>query len=183
VAGGGRLRSGADGRALFELPGKSQRPVPYLAYTASAYLGRMAELALAAGRSRPHLQRVFDTDMAEGLKQMALAGHGVAFLPDSTAAAERAAGRLRRLDGGWEVEMQIRAYRERPTLGRPAPGRVEQLWQLLEQRALHAAPGRGSTRNTSVAAREVRARAGSSHPARRDNSRPRSSAALRKERQ
>ncbi|MFY8122301.1 MAG: LysR family transcriptional regulator [Burkholderiaceae bacterium] len=174
---------GADGRALFELPGKSQRPVPYLAYTASAYLGRMAELALAAGRSRPHLQRVFDTDMAEGLKQMALAGHGVAFLPDSTAAAERAAGRLRRLDGGWEVEMQIRAYRERPTLGRPAPGRVEQLWQLLEQRALHAAPGRGSTRNTSVAAREVRARAGSSHPARRDNSRPRSSAALRKERQ
>jgi hypothetical protein len=142
----------------------------------------MAELALAAGRSRPHLQRVFDTDMAEGLKQMALAGHGVAFLPDSTAAAERAAGRLLRLDGGWEVEMQIRAYRERPTLGRPAPRRVEQLWHLLEQRAPREAPGLSSTRQVSGTARKVRARAGSFQPARRNNSRPRSSAALRRER-
>jgi LysR family transcriptional regulator, hypochlorite-specific transcription factor HypT len=141
-----------DGRPRFDLPGKSQRPVPYLAYTASAYLGRMTELAIAAGRSRPHLRRVFDTDMAEGLKQMALAGHGVAFLPDSIAAAERSAQRLVRLEGGWEVEMQIRAYRERPTLARPAPRQVEQVWSLLERRTVPAAaagepsPSRASAR-------------------------------------
>jgi hypothetical protein len=122
-----------------------------------------------------------DTEIAEGLKQMALAGHGVAFLPDSTAAAEVAAGRLRRLGGGWEVEMQIRAYRERPTLSRPAPRRVEQLWRLLEQRALSA--GQRASPNVSVTdvARDGRVRAASSLSSRRNKSRPRSGAAPRKE--
>jgi DNA-binding transcriptional LysR family regulator len=155
----------ANGRPRFDLPGKSQRPVPYLAYTSSAYLGRMAELALAAGRTVPHLRRVFDTDMAEGLKQMAVAGHGLAFLPDSTAAPDVAAGRLVRLDGGWEVEMQIRAYRERPTLARPGARRVEQLWRLLEQRAA-AAPVRTaasvSTSRKTSPARNGRARTAAS---------------------
>jgi hypothetical protein len=30
--------------------------------------------------------------------------------------------------------MEIRAYRERPTLARPARRRAEQLWQILEAR-------------------------------------------------
>jgi DNA-binding transcriptional LysR family regulator len=34
-------------------------------------------------RQPVHLERVYETDMAEGLKAMALEGHGVAFLPYS----------------------------------------------------------------------------------------------------
>lgn len=125
----------AGGRPMFSLPGQSHRPVPYLAYTSSSYLARMADIALRAGRARPHLLRVFDTDLADVLRDMALAGHGVAILPARTAAAGEAEGKLSKLDGGWEVEMEIRAYRERPTIGRPASRLVEQLWLLLETRA------------------------------------------------
>jgi DNA-binding transcriptional LysR family regulator len=129
-----------NGRPQFGLPGQSHKPVPYLAYSSSAYLARMADIALRAGRARPHLSRVFDTDLADLLKDMALAGHGVAFLPARTAAAAERDGRLARIDGGWEVEMEIRAYRERPTIGRPASRLVEQLWQLLEARAQRMEP-------------------------------------------
>ena len=34
-----------------------------------------------------HLERVYETDMAEGLKAMALEGHGAAFLPYSAVKA------------------------------------------------------------------------------------------------
>lgn len=122
------------GRPRHVLPGKSHQPVPYLGYSSSAYLGRMTDIALAQGRARAHLCRMCESDMAEGLRKLVLAGHGLAFLPDSVARDDVAANRLVRLPGGWEVEMEIRAYRERPTLARPARRRVEQLWQLLEVR-------------------------------------------------
>lgn len=131
--------SDGKGRPRQDWPGKSQAPVPYLAYSSSAYLGRMAEIALAQGRTRPHLRRMCETDMAEGLKRMLLAGHGVAFLPDNTAAPEHAAGVLVRLEGGWEVAMDIHIYRERPTLARPSRPRVEQLWRLLESQLAQVA--------------------------------------------
>jgi DNA-binding transcriptional LysR family regulator len=137
-------RRGADRKSAFDWPGRSQRPVPYLAYTPNAYLAQMADIAITAGRSRPFLRRVFETDMAETLRQMVLAGHGVAFLPDSIAAADLAAGHLARLDGGWEVQLQIRAYRERPTLARPARPRVEQLWRSIEARAAGKARAAGT---------------------------------------
>jgi LysR family transcriptional regulator, hypochlorite-specific transcription factor HypT len=127
------------GRPAFNLPGRSDQPVPFLNYSSSAYLGRMTELAITRGRARPHLRQICEADMADGLCKLALSGHGVAFLPDSVAADYAEARRLIRLTGGWEVEMQIRAYRERPTLARPARRRMELLWQLLESRhALHS---------------------------------------------
>lgn len=128
------------GRPLFSLPGQAHKPVPYLAYSSSAYLARMADIALRAGRARAQLTRVFETDLADLLKDMAVAGHGVAFLPARTAAAAEREGKLAKIEGGWEVEMEIRAYRERPTIGRPASRLVEQLWQLLEKRAQAAGP-------------------------------------------
>lgn len=122
------------GRPRYVLPGKSHQPVPFLGYSSSAYLGRMTEIALTQGRARAHLHRMCESDMAEGLRKLVLAGHGLAFLPDSVAQEDVAAKRLVRLPGGWEVEMEIRAYRERPSLARPGRRRAEQLWQLLETR-------------------------------------------------
>lgn len=122
------------GLPLHVLPGKSHQPVPFLGYSSSAYLGRMTDIALAQGPMRAHLTRMCEADMAEGLRKLVLAGHGLAFLPESAAQEDVAANRLIRLSGAWEVEMEIRAYRERPTLARPARRRAEQLWQILEAR-------------------------------------------------
>lgn len=153
----------ATGRTVFsDWPGKPQRPVPFLAYTSTAYLSRMADIAMGQGRTSPHVRRVFDTDMAEGLRRMALAGHGVAFLPSSIAEADVRSGSLVKLDGGWEVDMEIRAYRERPTLGRPARRRVDQLWKWmeLESASLQIPNSSRQTESSDLPSRRARGRHG-----------------------
>jgi DNA-binding transcriptional LysR family regulator len=107
------------GQPLYELPGKPGRPLPYLGYAQGAYLGQMVDLILKRCKAPIHLDRVYETDMAEGLKAMALEGHGVAFLPMS---AVRKEVRARKLVSAIPAElkelcitMEIRAYRERPT--------------------------------------------------------------------
>jgi DNA-binding transcriptional LysR family regulator len=67
----------------FSLPGTSAAPLPFLSYTNNAYLGRMVELILSDAKTPLHLEPHYETDMAEGLKMMALEGRGVAFLPES----------------------------------------------------------------------------------------------------
>jgi DNA-binding transcriptional LysR family regulator len=89
----------ASGGPRFTLPGTPQAPTPYLSYTPNAYLGRMTQLLLSKAPEPIYLDKVYETDMAEGLKAMALAGHGVAFLPHSAAADAVASGRLVPLDG------------------------------------------------------------------------------------
>jgi len=68
------------GKPDFLLPGSAKAPLPFLSYTSNAYLGRMVELILADAKKPLHLDKRYETDMAEGLKMMALEGHGVAFL-------------------------------------------------------------------------------------------------------
>lgn len=147
------------GAPLHVWPGKPQHPAPFLAYTSSAYFSRMTDIAMSQGRSSPHVKRVFDTDMAEGLRRMALAGHGVAFLPSTLVADDVEARRLCKLEGGWEVTMEIRAYRERPTLGRPARVLVDRLWQWMERE--HSAAGAAAENpNHSKPSHDVQSRDG-----------------------
>jgi DNA-binding transcriptional LysR family regulator len=47
----------------------------------------VTELILKEAAEAVHLERVYETDMAEGLKAMALEGHGVAFCPIARCAA------------------------------------------------------------------------------------------------
>ena len=81
-----------------------------------------------------HLDRVYETDMAEGLKVMALEGHGVAFLPHSAVKKELRSRRLVSAAppelNGLEMTMDVRAYREKP-VGKEAPkGTAQALWDL-----------------------------------------------------
>ncbi len=122
-----------DGKPVYEWPGKPQRPVPFLAYTSNAYFGRMTDIAMRQGRTSPHLKRIFDTELSEVQRRMVLACNGISFLPGQLVAEDVKARRLVKLDGGWEVTMQIRAYRERPTIGHPARPQVERLWRWIEQ--------------------------------------------------
>jgi len=127
-------RPDAQGQPMFRLPGHASRPMPYLGYASGAYLGRLTELILKQSGTAIHLDRVYETDMAEGLKVMALEGHGVAFLPHSAVKKELRSRRLVSATGPGlplEMAMDIRAYREKP-LGREAPKSTAQaLWTYL----------------------------------------------------
>ena len=118
------------------LPGTKKDPLPFLSYTNNAYLGRMVELILGDAKIPLHLDPRYETDMAEGLKMMALEGRGIAFLPESAVARELKQKLLARADNDtaeWEIEMDIRLYRERPTPQRRGKAIVEQLWAFLER--------------------------------------------------
>lgn len=108
----------ATGRPLFRLPGTDKKPVPFLSYTPNAFLGRMVDMLLAESADSLKLDKCYETDMAEALKVMALAGHGMAFLPESTVRDDVAAGRLVRAEAArglpQSIDMEIRLYRERP---------------------------------------------------------------------
>jgi DNA-binding transcriptional LysR family regulator len=105
------------------LPGKLGQPLPYLAYAPGAYLAQMVELILKQSKTPIHLDRVYETDMAEGLKAMALEGHGVAFLPHSAVKkdlrAKKLVSALPANSPDLQITMEVRAYRERP-LGKDA---------------------------------------------------------------
>ncbi len=106
-----------NGLPLHVLPGRANQPLPYLGYASGAYLGQMVDVMLKESQTAMHLDRVYETDMAEGLKAMALAGHGVAFLPHSAVVQELAAGRLVSAkplaEPGLQVTMDVRVYREK----------------------------------------------------------------------
>jgi DNA-binding transcriptional LysR family regulator len=130
-------------RARYPLPGTANAPVPYLAYTSNAYLGRMTEVIIANAPTRLYLERVYETDMAEGLKAMALAGHGVAFLPHSAVEDAETAGTLIRLDRAargapahpFTLSMEIRLYRDKLAVTGDDPRQelARRLWEVVER--------------------------------------------------
>ncbi len=133
-------KGGTDGQPLFRLSTTASTRVPFLGYASGAYMARLVDQILKSTPVLPHLDTVYETDMAEGLKAMALEGHGVAFLPSSSVKKELRARRLVSAaplhdDAGhaYEVTMEVRIYRERPELARhPKPG-AQALWDFLRR--------------------------------------------------
>lgn len=113
------------------LPGTAAHRLPYLAYAPGAYMGRAVDHLLSQSVTPVHLDRIYETDMSEGLKAMALEGHGVAFLPASAVRREVAARRLVRAGEGYETTLDIRIYRERPG-SRKAKRIVDEFWRELQ---------------------------------------------------
>jgi DNA-binding transcriptional LysR family regulator len=112
------VKPDADGAPMFMLPGRIGQPLPYLAYAPGAYLAQMVELILKQSSVAIHFDRVYETDMAEGLKAMAREGHGIAFLPFSAVQKDLRAKKLVSATPkdlpGMQITMEVRAYRERP---------------------------------------------------------------------
>ncbi|KQP14078.1 LysR family transcriptional regulator [Pseudorhodoferax sp. Leaf267] len=129
------VKADADGAPLYQLPGRPGQLLPYLGYAPGAYMGQMVDMLLKQSPTPIHLDRVYETDMSEGLKAMALEGHGIAFLPYSAVKKEL---RSRRLVSaapagmqGVEMTLDVRAYREKPS-GHASPKRsAEALWAYL----------------------------------------------------
>lgn len=102
--------------------------LPLLAYAADSFLGRMTVFAQAqAGAPTVHITHTNENAMAEALKFMALAGHGLAWLPRSSVVGEIADGRL--VVVGPEVALQTRLYRS----ARRTRGVVEAIWAAAQR--------------------------------------------------
>jgi LysR family transcriptional regulator, hypochlorite-specific transcription factor HypT len=130
-------KAGPDGQPLFRLPGRPGERVPFLSYAASAYMARLVELIVKQAGEAVQLDTIYETDMAEGLKAMALEGHGLAFLPGSSVRKELKARRLVAAAGGGSLQltMDVRIYRERPGFSRHPKAGALALWEFLLARS------------------------------------------------
>jgi DNA-binding transcriptional LysR family regulator len=128
-------RADDQGEPLFRLDDAGVRSVPFLSYGAGAYLGRLVDGIAKQADAPLRLDAIYETDMAEGLKAMAIEGHGVAFLPSSSVTKDLKERRLVRAcsTGRHELTMEIRIYRARPesTHGHK-PGALA-LWEFLRE--------------------------------------------------
>ena len=126
-------RADEAGQPMFRLPGNAAAPVPLLSYAAGAYLGRLVDVLVKQAQQPLHLDPIYETDMAEGLKAMALEGHGLAFLPHSLVRKELKARRLVAASTMREftLTMEMRIYRERPEGARQGKPAVQALWDFL----------------------------------------------------
>lgn len=116
------------GKPLYALPGKAGAPLPFLNYAPEAFLRRIVDRILENAPAKAQLRPLHEAAMAEGLKNMVLEGHGIAFLPASTVTSDIREGRLVQAgDARWSAELEIRLYRdarrEQPTL--------QSLWRSL----------------------------------------------------
>jgi DNA-binding transcriptional LysR family regulator len=129
---GAYAKADASGQPLFRLGGAGQ--VPLLAYAAGAYMGHMVEQIIRQMPVAPHLETIYETDMAEGLKAMALEGHGLAFLPASSVRKELKSRRLVAAapPGVGELTMEVRIYRERPEVAKVVKPAAQALWDFLK---------------------------------------------------
>ena len=126
------VRPDETGAPRYTLPGTAVQPAPYLAYAPGAYLGRAVDHLVKQSPVPVHLDRIYETDMAEGLKAMALEGHGIAFLPASSVRKDVRAKKLVAAGEGLETALEIRIYRERPS-ARKAKRQLEKFWSDLQQ--------------------------------------------------
>lgn len=127
------LVSGVDssGQPLFTLDPAESDEVPYLAYSWNdGYLGKLISVIRSRSRRPLNLSIVYQSSLAEGLKHMAVAGHGVAWLPQICVRKSIAQGELVQIGGQQlSLQMEIRIFRRTGSSNR----NVEALWNFLAQ--------------------------------------------------
>lgn len=106
-------------------PGTQRSPLSLLMYSSGAYLGRMVDLIIESARPRLIGRCVFEADMADVLRNLAVEGRGVAWLPDCSAQGAPT-GSLVPLEG-WSQNMSVVAYRDRQSQN----AKVARLWSAL----------------------------------------------------
>ena len=133
------VRPAPDGRPLHALNGRPRRPAPYLAHAAGTGLDGVLERAFQQMPQGPCLERVFASDSPETLKAMALAGQGIAFLPERCVETELACARLVPAGPAIDVPLDIFILRTRlppRSAGKPL---LEDFWARLKAQAVSPA--------------------------------------------
>lgn len=119
------------GQAVFSLPGSKTHPTPTLVYTGTSFFGRVVDRIVSRSTLKSFFAPVYETDMAELHKRMALAGSGLAWLPESCIVKELAEGKLVRAGREmWSMNLDIRLYR---SINNRKPV-LEKLWELLSRK-------------------------------------------------
>jgi DNA-binding transcriptional LysR family regulator len=106
-------RPGPCGQPLHVFPGTPRRPSQYLGYSSRAEFGPLIEQAVPGTGACPHLHRVFEADATESLKAMAMAGQGMAFLPEHSIQAELGRKTLVPAGDPLPVDLEIHLMRKR----------------------------------------------------------------------
>lgn len=114
---------GPGGAARFSLKGKDV--LPYLCYSTNSYLGRLTASVIEREDLSARLDFRYECSMSDVLKRCALAGEGIAWIPELAVRDELAAGTLVLAgDDRHSSSLRISIYRK------AAPGRpeVERIW-------------------------------------------------------
>jgi DNA-binding transcriptional LysR family regulator len=125
------LVSGTDvkGQPLYDVDEMGDAEIPFLAYSWNdGYLGKLISLIRSRWRQPLNLNTVYQSSLAESLKHMVVAGHGVAWLPQSCARKCITDGELIQIGGQqMSLAMEIRIFRRAGSLNRTG----ELLWKQL----------------------------------------------------
>ncbi|HBN9546090.1 TPA: hypothetical protein L3881_006139, partial [Pseudomonas aeruginosa] len=122
----------AQGRPRFQL-NASEQPIPHLAYTATTFLGRVANVVIRNAPEQATLEKCYEADMAMQLVRMAVEGYGVAWLSHSAVQEEIDRGALVSAGGvEWSTTLEIRSY---CSLVNPNPT-MRSLWSTLVKPSL-----------------------------------------------
>lgn len=134
-------------REGYALPGEKQIPLPLLMYSSGVYFSRLVDLIIENAGGLPNGHRVIENDMADVLRDMAIAGHGIAWLTESTVAAGPADSLVPIGGARWSMPLSVMAFRDRanPNVA------VARLWSLLNRK--RADPAQTRSRPNLVAAR------------------------------
>ncbi|MFZ9551895.1 MAG: LysR family transcriptional regulator [Hylemonella sp.] len=107
---------GKAGKPRYGLDPAPSQEIPWLSYSAEAFLGRAATLALERGAGPLPLHVVYESALAEALRAAALAGMGLAWLPLSLVEEDLARGALVRASSeDYDVSLQVRLFVDRST--------------------------------------------------------------------
>ena len=98
-------------------------------YSAGVYFARLVDLVVETAGAPLAGKRILESDMADVLRDMALAGFGIAWLPDRTAAAARHEGLVSLGTGKWTMPLEVVAFKARTNDRRAAMA----LWSALDR--------------------------------------------------
>ena len=120
-----------DGTAMF---GLDEPSFAHLSYEKASFFGSLLNDLLADRLPEP--VPVHEGSMSVGLKGMAMAGWGIAWVPESLMSAELASATLvRAADPSWDIRVEIRLYRAKSNR-RPI---VAKVWSVLDDPKLRIA--------------------------------------------
>lgn len=122
---------GPTGAPLYDIDALEGTTIPYLAYSWSdGYLGKLVSLIQSRWRRPLNLSLVYQSSLAEGLKQMAIAGRGVVWLPQICVQKSIAQDELIQIGGQqMTLEIEIRIFRRIGARSRDG----EALWKHLSR--------------------------------------------------
>jgi len=116
------------GAPRYQFPGTPDNPIPFLSYAPDTFFVHVVDMILLNSPQPYYVQHRFQSHMAESLKEMILAGHGVGWLPQRCVTREMREKRVAVAGSAkWTTPLEIRLYRSAESR-RPV---VDRLWDYV----------------------------------------------------